>query len=74
MEEQRNSPFPLFKGCTRVPTVAGVPMIPLMLMLIIVASIAMSISLWWWFLAPRKNRNLRVLWQVFRPTGRTSFP
>lgn len=52
MEEQRNSPFPLFKGCTRVPTVAGVPMIPLMLMLIIVASIAMSISLWWWFLAP----------------------
>jgi type IV secretion system protein VirB3 len=44
-------PFPLFKGATRAPTVGGVPMIPLMCMLIVVATIAMMISLWCWFLA-----------------------
>ena len=43
--------FPLFKGATRVPTVAGVPMIPLMCMLVVVAIIAMMVSLWCWFLA-----------------------
>ena len=44
-------PFPLFKGATRLPTVAGVPMMPLMVMLVIVASSAMLFSLWAWFLA-----------------------
>jgi type IV secretion system protein VirB3 len=42
------SPFPLFKGATRVPTVAGVPMIPLFFMVIVVAALAMLISMWWW--------------------------
>lgn len=40
--------FPLFKGATRVPTVAGVPMIPLIFMIVGVAIIAMLISMWWW--------------------------
>ena len=43
--------FPLFKGCTRVPTLAGVPMLPLIAMLMIVASLAMVLSLWCWLLA-----------------------
>lgn len=47
MEE---SAFPLFKGCTRVPTVAGVPMMPLMFMVIGVAVLAMMVSLWCWLL------------------------
>jgi len=42
--------FPLFKGCTRLPMVMGVPLIPLIFMLITVASIASLVSLWWWFL------------------------
>jgi len=44
-------PFPLFKGATRIPTVAGVPLIPLMLMIVVVASLAMLFSLWYWALA-----------------------
>lgn len=44
--------FPLFKGCTRTPTLMGVPMIPFIAMVMIVALIAMIISLWGWFLAP----------------------
>lgn len=42
--------FPLFKGCTRLPTIAGVPLVPLMVMLMVVAGFAMIISLWWWAL------------------------
>lgn len=44
-------PFPLFKGATRVPTIAGVPMVPLIVMLCLVAAMAMLLSLWWWFIA-----------------------
>lgn len=43
--------FPLFKGCTRVPTLMGVPMLPLMGMAMVVAILAMLISIWCWFLA-----------------------
>lgn len=43
--------FPLFKGCTRAPTVAGVPMIPLMFMGIGVAVLSMGVSFWCWGLA-----------------------
>lgn len=44
--------FPLFKGATRVPTIAGVPMIPLIIMLMGSAMFAMYFSLWWWLCAP----------------------
>ena len=44
-------PFPLFKGCTRIPTVLGVPMVPGIFMMIVVACLAMTISLWCWALA-----------------------
>jgi len=43
--------FPLFKGCTRVPTLMGVPMIPLLAMAMIIALVAMLLSFWCWFLA-----------------------
>lgn len=44
--------FPLFKGATRIPTVFSVPIIPLFSMLIIIAIIAMSVSLLCWLIAP----------------------
>lgn len=50
-QNEPEEPFPLFKGATRVPTIAGVPMIPLIGMLVVVAAVAMTLSLWWWFLA-----------------------
>lgn len=40
--------FPLFKGATRVPTLWGVPMIPLMVVVIGVAVVALTVSIWWW--------------------------
>ena len=43
-------PFPLFKGATRVPTVLGVPMIPLMMMCIGVAAFAMLLGLGWYLM------------------------
>ena len=43
--------FPLFKGCTRVPTLMGVPMLPLMGMVMAVAILAMLVNIWCWFLA-----------------------
>lgn len=51
MEPSEEASVPLFKGCTRVPTVAGVPMMPLMLMMIFVAILAMKFSLACWALA-----------------------
>lgn len=48
-------PFPLFKGATRVATYWGVPTMPLLSMVIGVACVAMSISIWAWLIAP-------VLW------------
>jgi type IV secretion system protein VirB3 len=44
-------PFPLFKGATRVPTVLGVPLVPLLIMVIAIAAVAMTLSLWWWLIA-----------------------
>jgi len=43
---------PLFKGCTRAATVMGVPMVPLLIMGMFVAILAMKFSLWCWLLAP----------------------
>jgi len=53
-EEKERDPyaFPLFKGATRVPTYFGVPMWPLILMLMVVASVAMLVNLLWWLSAP----------------------
>lgn len=42
--------YPLFKGATRVAMLAGVPMMPLMIMFIVVASVAMLFGLLWWAL------------------------
>ena len=42
--------FPLFKGATRLPTIAGVPIMPLLFMFVIVASMAMLFGVWWWFM------------------------
>lgn len=50
--DQRQQAFPLFKGCTRVPMVAGVPSTPLLFMLFSVATLAMAVSLWCWLLVP----------------------
>src|SRR3990172_8949319 len=48
----RPEPFPLFKGCTRVPCVMGVPLTPIVAMVVVVAALAMVWSLWWWLAAP----------------------
>ncbi|EJW5843916.1 VirB3 family type IV secretion system protein [Salmonella enterica subsp. enterica serovar Kentucky] len=50
--QQQHEAFPLFKGATRLPTVWGVPMIPLMVMVMCVAVIALTVSIWWWGLVP----------------------
>jgi type IV secretion system protein VirB3 len=41
-------PFPLYKGATRVAVYWGVPLIPLVGMVMGVSTLAMLISLWWW--------------------------
>ncbi|EJE4644424.1 VirB3 family type IV secretion system protein [Vibrio parahaemolyticus] len=46
-----HEPFPLFKGATRVATFWGVPMMPLMVMFMVVAVSALTISIWFWVLA-----------------------
>lgn len=51
IQHRQEIPFPLFKGATRVPIVVGVPMMPLLWMLIAVAILAMTLTLWCWFLA-----------------------
>lgn len=48
MEPSEQASVPLFKGCTRAPTVAGVPMMPLLLMVMFVAMLALKVSLWCW--------------------------
>ena len=47
----QTSAYALFKGCTRPPLVLGVPLIPLMIMLMSVAAMAMLFGLWWWIAA-----------------------
>ncbi len=49
--------FPLFKGATRAATLWGVPTMPLLVMVMAVAAIAMVAGLQWWALAP-------ALWAV----------
>lgn len=52
MKQQKSEAFPLFKGATRVPTIWGVPMIPLIFMAIGVAIIALTINIFCWLFAP----------------------
>ncbi len=69
--------FPLFKGATRVATVAGVPLIPLVVLVVGVASTAVLASVWWlallvpgWLLVAQitkaDDRAFRVLWLWMR--------
>lgn len=44
--------FPLFKGATRAATKGGVPLPPLLFMLMFVGSVAILVSLWGLVLAP----------------------
>ena len=39
--------FPLFKGATRVPTVAGVPLIPAVVLVVAVASATVLLGVGW---------------------------
>jgi type IV secretion system protein VirB3 len=41
-------PFPLYKGATRAAVVWGVPLVPLVGMVIGVAVAALALGLWWW--------------------------
>ena len=45
-------PYPLFQGATRVPTILGVPMIPLLVMSMGVGVVALSLNIFWWGLWP----------------------
>lgn len=38
--------IPLFKGCTRVPTIWGVPVTPVIIAVIVVSLLSMWISMW----------------------------
>ena len=65
--------FPLFKGATRVPTVAGVPLVPLVVLVVGVASAGVIFGVWWlallvpgWLLMAQVTRSddraFRALW------------
>jgi type IV secretion system protein VirB3 len=65
--------FPLFKGATRVPTVAGVPLIPAVVLVITVASATVTLGFGWlallvpgWLLMAQvtraDDRAFRILW------------
>ncbi len=65
--------FPLFKGATRVPTVAGVPLIPAVVLVITVASATVLFGFGWlallvpgWLLMGQVTRTddraFRILW------------
>jgi len=65
--------FPLFKGATRVPTVAGVPLIPAVVLVITAASATVLFGIGWlallvpgWLLMAQVTRTddraFRILW------------
>ncbi len=65
--------FPLFKGATRVPTVAGVPLVPAVVLVIAVASATVIFGVWWlallvpgWLLMAQVTRTddraFRIVW------------
>jgi type IV secretion system protein VirB3 len=65
--------FPLFKGATRVATVGGVPLIPLVVLVVGVASVGVLFGVYWlalllpgWLLMAQVTRSddraFRILW------------
>lgn len=54
MDEQHEQPasYPVYKGLTRSATILGVPMVPLLVMTMAVAVVALTISIFWWALWP----------------------
>ena len=65
--------FPLFKGATRVATVAGVPLVPLVALVVGVASAGVLFGVYWlallvpgWLLMAQvtksDDRAFRILW------------
>lgn len=50
--EQEVLTYPVYKALTRSPTIFGVPMMPLIAMTMVVAIIALSLSIFWWALWP----------------------
>ncbi|BDG08637.1 type IV secretion system protein VirB3 [Anaeromyxobacter paludicola] len=65
--------FPLFKGATRVPTVAGVPLVPAVILVVTVASATVLLGVGWlallipgWLLMAQVTRTddraFRILW------------
>jgi type IV secretion system protein VirB3 len=65
--------FPLFKGATRVPTVAGVPLVPAVVLVVSVASATVMLGVGWlallvpgWLLMAQVTRTddraFRILW------------
>ena len=67
------SRFPLFKGATRVPTLAGVPLVPAVALVIAVASATVMLGVGWlallvpgWLLMAQVTRSddraFRILW------------
>ena len=65
--------FPLFKGATRVATVAGVPLVPLVTLVVVVTSAAVLLGVGWlallvpgWLLMAQVTRSddraFRILW------------
>ncbi len=65
--------FPLYKGATRVATVAGVPLIPLVVLVVVAANAAMLFGVWWlglmlpgWALMAQitksDDRAFRIVW------------
>ncbi len=69
--------FPLFKGATRVATVGGVPLIPLVVVVVGMTNFAMLFGIWWlglllptWLLMKQvtkaDDRAFRILWLWMR--------
>jgi len=65
--------FPLYKGATRVPTVAGVPLVPAIMLVTLVASATVIFGMWWlvlllpgWLLMAQitrtDDRAFRIVW------------
>lgn len=78
--------FPLFKGATRVPTVAGVPLIPAVVLVITVASATVLFGFAWlallvpgWLLMAQVTRSddrafrILALWAQTRLANRVRY-
>ena len=66
--------YPLFKGATRVAMLAGVPMMPLMIMFIVVASVAMLFGLLGSYFAQVRKSAQRSFVDEVRAFARATLP